>query len=114
MRELLASPPPPPRPPACSLGNATSDRAAFEYLASLHFAPCGRRRPVALRYTGYMTANVAQGQPTGHGLGFARSKTSCCRCTLPLCIVVRSLLSRGPGCGQAGPSPRVETQRSQT
>ena len=33
----------------CSLGNATAERAAFDYLASLHFRPCSAATPLSIR-----------------------------------------------------------------
>ena len=34
----------------CSLGNATAERAAFDYLASLHFRPCSAKKtPLSIR-----------------------------------------------------------------
>ena len=33
----------------CSLGNATAERAAFDYLASLHFRPCSATTPLSVR-----------------------------------------------------------------
>ena len=33
----------------CSLGNATAERAAFDYLASLHFRPCSATTPLSIR-----------------------------------------------------------------
>ena len=33
----------------CSIGNATAERAAFDYLASLHFRPCSAATPLSIR-----------------------------------------------------------------